>query len=66
MARAKVEIAQAGAKAWDEIVRDAASIATEAAGRIVAGKLSPEGHAEIVAGVVSDFSAKRKQRQGSA
>lgn len=59
VARAKVEIEQASAKAWDGIVRDAASIATEAAGRIVSGKLSPEGHAEIVAGVVSDFSAKR-------
>ena len=60
VARAKVEIEQASAKAWDQIVRDAASIASDAAGRIVAGKLSPEGHAEIVAGVVSDFADKRK------
>ena len=59
VARAKVEIEQASAKAWDQIVRDAASIASEAAGRIVSGKLSPEGHAEIVAGVVSDFAARR-------
>ena len=59
VARAKVEIEQASAKAWDQIVRDAASIATDAAGRIVAAKLSPEGHAEIVAGVVSDFAAQR-------
>lgn len=59
VARAKVEIEQASAKAWDQVVRDAASIATEAASRIVSGKLSPEGHAEVVAGVVSDFASKR-------
>lgn len=57
--RAKREIDQASAKAWDSLVRDAAAMATEAAGRIIDRQLTPEGHAEIVAGVVSEFSAKR-------
>ncbi len=64
VARAKVEIDQAAAKAWDGIVRDAASIATEAPGRIVAGKPSPEGHPAIGSGVVSDF-AKRRATAGN-
>ena len=57
--RAKREIDQVSAKAWDNLVRDAAAMATEAAGRIIDRQLTPEGHAEIVAGVVSEFSAKR-------
>lgn len=57
--RAKREIDQVSAKAWDNLVRDAAAMATEAASRIIDRQLTPEGHAEIVAGVVSEFSAKR-------
>ncbi|MDA1194410.1 MAG: F0F1 ATP synthase subunit B [Planctomycetota bacterium] len=59
IARTKREIEQLGAKAWDLLVRDAAAIATEAAGRIISKQLSPEGHAEIVAGVVGEFAGRR-------
>lgn len=54
--RAKREIDQLTAKAWDTIVRDAAGVATEAARRIIDKELSDEGHAEIVADVVSQFA----------
>lgn len=57
--RAKREISQVSAKAWDSLVRDAAAMSTEAASRIISRQLTPEGHAEIVAGVVSEFAAKR-------
>ncbi|MDF1703014.1 MAG: F0F1 ATP synthase subunit B [Planctomycetota bacterium] len=57
--RAKREIDQLTAKAWDGLVRDAAQIATEAASRIISTQLTPDGHAEIVAGVVSEFATQR-------
>ncbi|MDJ0522449.1 MAG: F0F1 ATP synthase subunit B [Planctomycetota bacterium] len=57
--RAQREIDQRIAKAWDELVRDAAGIATSAAGSIIEKELSEEGHAEIVAGVVSKFTGSR-------
>ncbi len=54
--RAKREIEQLTAKAWDTIVRDAAGVATEAARRIIDKELTDEGHAAIVADVVSQFA----------
>lgn len=58
VARASREIDQMTHKAWDELVRDAASVATEAASRIIQKELTPEGHASIVASVVSDFAQR--------
>jgi len=58
--RAQREIDQRLAKAWDGLVRDAASIATQAAGQIIGQELSPEGHAGLVAGVVGKFSSRGK------
>lgn len=58
VARAGREIDQMTAKAWDALVRDAASVATEAASRIIQRELTPEGHAAIVAGVVGDFARR--------
>ena len=62
--RAKREIEQITAKAWDGLVRDAASVATQAASQIIQKALSPEGHAEIVSGVVADLAARRARRTG--
>lgn len=59
IARSKSEIQQTFAKAWDGLVRDAAQVATEAAGQIIEQQLTPEGHATIVAKVVSEVVAKR-------
>jgi F-type H+-transporting ATPase subunit b len=56
IARSAREIEQQHAKAWDKLVREAAAIAGEAAKRIIQKELSPEGHAEIVASVVSEFT----------
>ncbi len=57
--RAKREINQLTTKAWDGLVRDAAALATEAAGKIIEQELSADGHAALVAGVVSKFSESR-------
>ena len=57
--RAKREIDQLVSKAWDGLVRDAADIATQAAGKIIGRQLTEEGHADLVAGVVSEFSTSR-------
>lgn len=54
--RAKREIDQLAAKAWENIVKDAAGVSTEAARRIIGKELTDEGHAGIVADVVSEFS----------
>ena len=59
--RAKREISQLTAKAWDTMVRDAAALSTEAASKIIGQGLDDTGHAQIVAGVVADFAAKRGQ-----
>jgi F-type H+-transporting ATPase subunit b len=63
--RSKREIEQLHAKAWDSLVRDAATIAVEAASRIIQKDLGADGHAEIVASVVSDFTS-RSGRGGAA
>jgi F-type H+-transporting ATPase subunit b len=57
--RAQREIDQRMTKAWDGLVRDAAAIATQAAGQIVGEELSADGHSRLVAGVVSRFSTSR-------
>lgn len=57
--RAKREIDQLVSKAWDGLVRDAASIATQAAGKIIGRQLDAEGHADLVAGVVREFGGSR-------
>jgi F-type H+-transporting ATPase subunit b len=62
VARARVEIEQITATAWERLVKDAAGIATEAAGKIVGRELSPEGHAGLVAEVVGEYAASRKGR----
>jgi F-type H+-transporting ATPase subunit b len=59
--RAQREIDQRAAKAWDELVRDAAAIACETAGRIIGQTLDPEGHAAIVGQVVDEFAASRER-----
>ena len=59
VARARVEIEQITATAWDKLVRDAAGIASEAAGKIIGRELSPEAHAALVADVVGEYAAKR-------
>ena len=62
IARSKREIQQTFAKAWDGLVRDAAQVATEAAGQIIQQELTPDGHAAIVSKVVSDLAAKSRSR----
>lgn len=57
--RASREIDQHMTKAWDGLVRDAASIATQAAGKIIGAQLDEQGHANLVAGVVRDFNSAR-------
>lgn len=54
--RARREIGQLEAKAWDRVVRDAATVATEVASRIVRRQLAPEDHAALVAEVVGEFT----------
>lgn len=56
--RSKREVEQLFAKAWQELVNDAANVATEAASRIVQQQLTPEGHAAIVSGVVNDLVSR--------
>lgn len=63
VARARVEIEQITATAWERLVRDAAGIATDAAGRIVGRELSPESHAGLVAEVVGEYAASRQGRR---
>jgi F-type H+-transporting ATPase subunit b len=65
IARSTREVEQAFAKAWEGLVKDAAAVATEAAGLIIQEQLSPEGHAAIVSKVVSDLSARRNATAGS-
>ena len=60
IARSKREVEQAFAKAWEGLVKDAAKVATEAAGQIIQQQLSPEGHAAIVSKVVDDVVANRR------
>ncbi|MGE0193085.1 MAG: F0F1 ATP synthase subunit B [Planctomycetota bacterium] len=60
VARARIEIEQITATAWDKLVRDAAGIASEAAGKIIGRELSPEAHAALVAEVVGEYAAKRR------
>jgi len=57
--RAKREIGQLTAKAWDGLVREAATLATEAASQIIEKDLTAEDHAGLVAGVVSKFVGSR-------
>ena len=57
--RAQREIDQMSHAAWDQVVNDAADLAVEAANKIIGEGLNPEGHAEIVSKVVSDFAAER-------
>ena len=57
IARSKREVEQAFHKAWDGLVKDAARVATEAAGMIIQKQLTPEDHAEIVSKVVADVAA---------
>ena len=57
--RAKIEIQRLSEGAWDTIVKDAAGIATQAAGKIIGRELTPEGHAELVHEVVAEFGRKR-------
>ena len=63
VARAKREIEQASAKAWDGVVRDAASMSTMAAERIIGKQLDDAGHAALVAQVVAEFA---KSKGGNA
>ena len=65
VARSKREVEQVFAKAWDGLVKDAATVATEAASQIIQQELSPEGHADIVSGIVSDLASRGGDR-GSA
>jgi F-type H+-transporting ATPase subunit b len=58
VARSKREVDQVFAKAWEGLVRDAADVATQAASRIIQQQLTPEGHAAIVAGVVSEVASR--------
>ena len=64
--RAQREIGQLTAKAWDGFVKDAASIATEAAGRIIKQELTADGHAAIVASVVTEVAARSANLEASA
>lgn len=57
--RSKREVEQVFAKAWDGLVKDAATVATEAASQIIQQQLTPEGHAAIVSKVVGDVTSKR-------
>ena len=57
--RAKREIEQHTAKAWDGLVRDAASVATQAASQIIQKELTPEGHAAIISSVVADLAHRK-------
>jgi F-type H+-transporting ATPase subunit b len=56
------EIGQAKATAWDALVRDAATLATETAARIIRRTLSPEAHADLVDEVVREVSTARRGR----
>jgi F-type H+-transporting ATPase subunit b len=60
--RAVREIEQARATAWDGLVRDAARLATETAGRIVHKNLDGAGHAGLVNDVVAQIQAARGGR----
>ncbi len=60
VARARVEIDQLTATAWDRLVRDAAAIASDAAGRIIGRELSPEAHAGLVSDVVGAYATERE------
>jgi F-type H+-transporting ATPase subunit b len=63
--RSKREVEQVFAKAWDELVKDAATVATQAASQIIQQQLSPEGHAKIVSNIVSDLERRtRAARSG--
>ncbi len=62
--RSKREVEQVFHKAWDDLVKDAADVATQAASQIIQQQLSPEGHAAIVSSVVSDLAARSASRQG--
>jgi F-type H+-transporting ATPase subunit b len=66
MARAHREIEHAARKAYDDVLRDVAGIATEVAGRIVRERLTPEGHVRLVDDVVRDFAASRGRGAGKA
>ncbi len=59
VARAKREIDQMAAAAWETIVKDAAAIATSTASQIVQRELDQAGHADIAANVVSQFTTRR-------
>jgi F-type H+-transporting ATPase subunit b len=63
--RAQREIAQARDKAYEEILRDVAFIATEAAGRIVRERLDAAAHTRLVDEVVAEFRTDRKRAAGS-
>ena len=62
--RARREIDQLTAKAWDGLVNNAANIATEAASRIIRKDLTDEGHAGLVSEVVSEFGGLDGPKSG--
>jgi len=62
--RSKREVEQVFAKAWDELVKDAATVATEAASQIIQQQLTPEGHADIVTNIVNDLAARTSAARG--
>lgn len=55
--RAKREIDQLTAKAWESLVTDAADLTIEAASQAIDQRVSPEGHAQIVSSVIEGFAA---------
>jgi F-type H+-transporting ATPase subunit b len=61
--RATREIEQAQAKAFDEVLRDVAVIATEAASRIVRKTLPAAAHQELVDEVVREFAGRRAENR---
>jgi F-type H+-transporting ATPase subunit b len=66
VARSKREVEQIFAKAWDGLVKDAATVATEAASQIIQEQLTPEGHAAIVSKVVNGVAERARAGRGDA
>ena len=60
LARAAKDIERAKQVAFDELLTQVTSIATEAAARIVRRELTPEGNAALVDQVVEDFAQRRR------
>ena len=62
--RSKREVEQVFHKAWDELVKDAANVATEAASQIIRKELSAEAHAGVVTELMTELA--NRDREGSA